>query len=285
MALPVRLLVNVSVADIRREPAHESEMTTQALLGWPLRVIARADEGRWFQVRLPDGYKGWIRSWLTTPAPSGWPGQRVGEIDAALTWLRSAPDAAADPVAAVVVGNRLPVLPARHPGWLLLGLPDGRAGWISRSELLGGRPLDVRAPRRPPRVSALLQTARRFMGVPYLWGGRSVTGLDCSGLIQLTLELHGLDIPRDARDQRTHLERYGTCGSDPVAARAGELIFFGKDAARATHVGFATGGGGLLHAQGRVRQDSLDPVNPVFRRDLRELFQVVCTVPGLKMRG
>lgn len=280
-----RVRVAVSVADIRKEPAHEAEMTTQALLGWPLALLETADEGRWHRVRLPDGYTGWVRSWLVTPDAPGWPGPRVAEVDAPVTWLRREPEVAAEPVTDLPLGARLALLPGRAPGWVLLGLPDGRAGWLPRTDLLRGGPIAAGAARRPPTVERVLATARRCMGVPYVWGGRSPKGLDCSGLTQMALELHGLDIPRDAKDQRRHLEKRATTLHDPLAAPPGSLVFFGKSPDRATHVGFATGKGGLLHAQGRVREDSLDEANPMFRKDLRDLFQVVCRVPGLKGRS
>lgn len=281
---PRRVRVAVSVADIRKEPAHEAEMTTQALLGWPLAVLETADEGRWHRVRLPDDYTGWIRAWLVTPDPTGWPGPRVAEVDVPLTWLRREPDAEAEPVSDLLLGARLAVLPGRAPGWLLLGLPDGRAGWLARTDLLRGGPIGATAARRPPTVARVLATARRCMGVPYVWGGRSPKGLDCSGLTQMALELHDLAIPRDAKDQRRHLEKLAHPIDNPLEAPPGSLLFFGKTRDRATHVGFATGMGGMLHAQGRVREDSLNSDNPMFRKDLMDLFQVACRVPGLKGR-
>lgn len=285
MSLPSRLIVNVSVADVRKAPAHESEMVTQALLGWPLRVLGQAEEGRWFDVRLPDGYRGWVRSWLTAPARPGWPGPLLAEVDAPVSWLRAAPEAASEPVSDIVIGTRLPPLPGRAPGWVLLALPDGRAGWLPRADLLRRTPGPAEAPRRPPTAAAVLRSARRFLGVPYVWGGRSSKGLDCSGFTQMILDLHDVRIPRDAKDQRAALERRARGRREFEGAAPGSLVFFGPKSGKTTHVGFATGGGGLLHAQGRVRLDSLDPVNPMFRKDLWELFQVVCPVPALKARA
>lgn len=268
-----RVHAAVSVAEVHREPAHESEIVTQSLMGERLAVLERADGDRWLRVRLPDGYRGWIRSWLVCPDDPGWPGERLAEIDQPSTWIRSAPDPAADPVSDVVIGTRLPGSRA-GAGWVTVRLPDGRAGFLPAGDLLRGRLHGAEALRRPAAAAARLATARRFLGVPYVWGGKSPRGFDCSGLVQLVHELHGIRIPRDSRDQRRFLARQGRPVRDPLAARAGSLCFFGPTPVRTTHVGFALGSGGLLHAQGRVRVDSLDPSNANYHKELAALFQV-----------
>lgn len=277
-----RLRVAVSVADIHRDPAHESELVTQALMGDILQVLELAEEDRWFRVELPDGYRGWVRSWLVTPATRTWPGGTTVEVDAPIAWIRSAPDDDSDPVADVTIGSRLARRPGGRAGWMGVTLPDGRTGMMARRDLLGGgRPTAV----RPTTAAAVLATARRFMGVPYVWGGRSAKGLDCSGLTQMVLALHRVPIPRDSRDQRSFLEANGNRITDPLGVPAGGLVFFGKNPQAASHVGFSLGEGVFLHAQGWVKIQSLDSRNKDYNKSLHELFQVGCKVVNLPLKG
>lgn len=269
---PGTLLVTVSVADIHREPAHQAERVTQAILGERLRVLDAADAGRWYRVRLRDGYRGWIRSWLAVPGRCDWPGPRVAEVDEPFAWIRSEPSAGAEAVSDIVIGTRLKALSAGGPGWLRVALPDGRTGFVSRSCLLRGTARAADGSRRPATAAAVLATARRFLGVPYVWGGRSPKGLDCSGFVQMTLDLHGITIPRDSRDQRAFFERRPAV-ADPRAVPPGGLMFFGRPAGPATHVGFSLGRGLLLHAQGRVRIQSIVPDKSIHNKELSCLFQ------------
>jgi cell wall-associated NlpC family hydrolase len=277
--------VAVSVADIHRDPAHESELVSQAIMGDLLKVHEVADEERWFRVELPDGYVGWVRAWLVTPHTRAWPGESIVEVDAPTTWIRSAPDLDSDPVSDVTIGARLARRAGGPAGWVSVTLPDGRAGLIPRTDLLaGGRPVTGR--RRPATAAAVLATARRFLGVPYVWGGRSSRALDCSGLTQMVLELHDVSIPRDSRDQRTSFEKKEkNLIFDPLAVPPGGLIFFGKDPQRASHVGFSMGAGAFLHAQGWVKIQSLDKRKNNYHKNLHDLFQVGCKVEFPPVKG
>jgi hypothetical protein len=248
-------------------------MTTQALLGWPLAVLETADEGRWHRVRLPDGYTGWIRAWLVTPDPTGWPGPRVAEVDVPLTWLRREPEATAEPVSDLLLGARLAILPGRAPGWLLLGLPDGRAGgWRGRN--CCGRPIGAgaaRSPRRRPRHA----TARRCMGCLRL--GR---GTPRGSTAQPDPDGAGLHIghPEDTGtsagfEKLAHpIEDAGSPARQPALLR--------KTRDRATHV-FATGRGDA-HRR-RVREIHWTVTTPCSGKTYG-FVQVACRCRGSKGR-
>jgi cell wall-associated NlpC family hydrolase len=266
-------LIEVSVAGIQKEPSHAAELVTQAVMGERVRVLAVADEGRWLRVRLPDGYEGWLRSWLAAPDRAGWPGSRVAEIDAPWTWVYPNAGHRDEPVSDVVIGTRLAATGRAVRGWQPVELPDGRTGVVACDDLLRGRPIGGARPRRPARAPALLATARRFLGVPYVWGGKSPKGFDCSGLTQLVHELHGLELPRDSKDQDAWMARHARAIADPLAVPPGGLLFFGAAGRPVSHVGFSLGEGRFLHSQGRVRQQTLDPSKPEYHKDLAAVFR------------
>jgi len=121
------------------------------------------------------------------------------------------------------------------------------------------KPVDPQAAPRRGTPGELAATARRFLGVPYLWGGMTAHGIDCSGLVSRVYHAHGVRLPRDANLQ------YETPDTAPVERDAllpGDLLFFGEDAGNVTHVGLYLGDGRFVNATTYqapvVREDRLD---------------------------
>ena len=108
-----------------------------------------------------------------------------------------------------------------------------------------------------PDPRTVLERGMAWLGTPYLWGGRSRFGVDCSGLVQVLWGSVGVALPRDASQQHS-LAPFCYDLADPRAWQAGHLAFFSENSDRITHVGLLTGDGRILHASGEVR---LDPVN------------------------
>ena len=253
--------VTSSVADVRKQPAHQAEQTTQALQGDALLPLVHEDG--WLLARLPDGYFGWVRDWHLTLVPSSTVHDFAARTDAraALPLLRlheaPAPESA-------VRGESLlgtPVVRRQsQSGWVEIELPGGICGWVRTDGVRAGA---VPWPATPPAVVATLCA---FIGVPYVWGGKSPKGFDCSGLVQFGFGLHGVALPRDSDQQFA-------CGTDVAAIASGDLLFFGRE--RITHVGVALDTHRFVHARGTVRQNSLSPEDPHHAPDLAAMLRGV----------
>ena len=242
MVRPAHAVVACGVADLRAEPEQEAELVDQAQYGE--RVTLLGARPGWAYVQGPDHYFGWIRDEHLMAA----------EVDALrilvavpLAEIRDAPDPFGRCVDTLPVGSPVAVRGAPRPGWLPLRVPDGVA-WIAQ----GDTATESDLPARPPSADDLLATARSFLGAPYLWGGTTSAGIDCSGLVQQVYRLNGVALDRDA-DQQSLEGR-------PVDLPApGDLLFFGAE--RVTHVAIATGGRSFIHAPmrgGAVEVSSLD---------------------------
>jgi hypothetical protein len=213
---------------------------TQVLFGERVLVLAR--RGRWDKVRVPsqrgsvfrEGIVGWVprRQLRMVAPPAG-----AGEV------VVTAPTASLDVIHGRGLGSRrlrlsyattLPLLAARG-GLLLVGLPGGSEGVLPRRATSA-------AGARTPSGRAIVADAWRFLGLPYVWGGTSAFGYDCSGLVYALFARYGRVLPRDAADQR----RVGR----PIplrAARPGDLLFFGGRG-RIHHVAVYAGRGVMIDA-------------------------------------
>jgi cell wall-associated NlpC family hydrolase len=215
---------------------------TQVLLGDRVRVLEL--RRRWARVVVPDqptpddsrGYPGWVpRRQLTATPPAAAP--KRATVVSRLAWLRA--DAAGGArVLQVSFGTSLPVL-GNVGGLVKVAVPGGdvlrvRAGLVS----VRGRRAAALAPTR----ASLVTTAKGFVGVDYLWAGRSGFGVDCSGLTSLVYRVHGLTIPRDAAPESTA----GAAVPSGSVAK-GDLMFYATDGL-VHHVSMYVGNGRMVHS-------------------------------------
>jgi cell wall-associated NlpC family hydrolase len=266
--LPEGLVVASSVADIRKEPSHASELVTQTIYGDGVEPLKA--EGEWYLVRLDDGYVGWIRSWHTvelSPADqeryAGAARHRVATNHAEVL---GEPVPGALPVTDLVVGTRVRVGASPRRGWRAVALADGKEGFVE------SRSLEPIPRRRRPSRDRLAATGLRFLGIPYLWGGSTPKGFDCSGLIQRIFRLNGVLLPRDS-DLQAEFGRPKPQG-DPAKLRTGDLMFFGSTPRSITHVAMVLPEGRFLHAYGQVRVGSLDPGHRLYEANLLKIWQL-----------
>jgi cell wall-associated NlpC family hydrolase len=213
---------------------------TEALLGD--KVVVTRLRRHWAKVVVPSqpspknsrGYPGWVpRRQLTAKAPIRT--TQVATVVSRTSWLRT-DDSTASRVIKISFGSRLPVL-GQVPGYVRVVTPLGKVRRLAASAAV------VHARGTPALLagqSSLVSTAKKFLGLPYLWGGLSGFGLDCSGLTWLDYRVHGIRIPRDALPQSQH----GTA----VSTRApGDLLFYANDG-RVHHVTMYIGDGQIIQA-------------------------------------
>jgi cell wall-associated NlpC family hydrolase len=246
--------VLASVAEVRREPRHAAEQVTQVLQGEVLTPLLHEDG--WMLVQAADGYVGWVRDWhlqaVSASTPEQFRARADARIDTACVALRAEPRRDADAVGETILGTWVATR-GRDRAWAEIELPGGRTGWVPEATLRN----DTAA--WPATAQSILHMVRRFMGVPYLWGGRSPKGFDCSGLVQFVYGLHGIALPRDSDQQA----RAGLAVETPAA---GDLIVFGRE--RVTHVAVAASATHFLHARGEVRCNAAVAGTPLYDAEL-----------------
>ena len=264
-----RLAGATNLTGVYAKPSFLAEMLSELLNGWGVEVLR--EQERWCFVRQDDGYLGWAyRPYLAQqPTVSPPPTHVVCEP---VSVLRSEPAPDAAPVTRIVGGTH--VFAGRSDAdWINLSLIGGHEGWTPADDL---RPLSALPTDEIGRRAQIVADAFRFVGVPYLWGGCSALGIDCSGFARLLHQLVGLSLPRDADMQF----RAGKPVDYPY--QPGDLLFFGDNARpgspKITHVAVSLGDWRILHSSRSRNGVYVDDVQGVAH--LRESFVAARTFVG-----
>lgn len=244
-----RIVAHALHVPIRREPSDTAEMVNSMLMGETARIVEQPDD-MWFLVETDlDGYTGYVSATMTSETPEKLPAE-THRVE--VPFLHGSVDGLA---------KFLPI------GTPLIPFQEGYK-WGKNKVFKPNNPLKPLEKR--PFVEAVLETAASMLDTPYLWGGRSVLGVDCSGLTHTAALLTGLVLPRDARDQ-AHVGEPVSCIED---LQRGDWVFFSPEPDRPmTHVGLYVGDGRFIHASGLVRYNHFDPVNPEFSAKHLEQFR------------
>lgn len=229
--MPSPARINRPVVDVWKTSSRDSERISQRVLGQPMSIKEIIDD-RWCIATGDDNYTGYVeRRFLTEGAVS--PGAMICVPFAS---VRQSPERSAQLVVRLSIGSCVTRL-ENQGQWTQIGFPGGETGWVMTVQLTDSQGLNyTHAPQR----------AMSLFGTPYLWGGSSAYGIDCSGLTQLMYRLCGVMLLRDAHLQRDD-SRFDHITFD--ALEPGDLVFFGTPD-KVTHVGMHHSPGKYIHSTG-----------------------------------
>ncbi len=263
-------VTNLSVSNNRANPEHSAELMTQSLLGTPVRILKR--QSGFYLVRTPDNYLAWIDAGgvktMTKTQYESW--QNADKViytgDYGHTFATAMVNSSR--ISDVVGGNIFQLL-ATEQDFYKVAYPDGRIGYLPKSQ---AGLYNEWVKRANPNADQILTAARTFMGLPYLWGGTSLKGVDCSGFTKSAYFLNGIIIPRDASQQALVGLPVDVMEKDYISVdkclknlKAGDLLFFaaskrrGVVGGRVTHTAIYMGNGEFIQAAGMVKINSLVP--------------------------
>ncbi len=260
-------VINLSAANLRLKPDHPAELVTQSILGTPIKVLKKGEDG-FYLVQTPDGYVSWLdndgfafmdeselKDWLSSP-------KIIYTKVYGFSYTKA--DENSQPVSDLVEGNLLKII-GEENNFFLINYPDGRVAYVKKDE---AKLFIDWYKALNPTGETILNTAYHFMGIPYLWGGTSTKGMDCSGFTKTVYFLNGIILSRDASQQVNTGELVDT-KDGWQNLQAGDLLFFGRKAEgdkkeRITHVAIYIGDGDFIHAAGRVKINSFNPSKSYF---------------------
>lgn len=235
-------ICKLSVAPMRKEASHESELVSELLFNDIYEVIDENDE--WVKVRcLFDSYEGWVRK------------LQHFEIDEKEynECLRKDKYIITSPIS--YYNNKV--------------LSFGSKIFEEReNSILLRKKFDSRI---------MVESAIKLLDTPYRWGGKSVMGIDCSAFVQLCAKVAGFKLPRDASQQVNH----GVTINFLSEARSGDIAFFENENRRITHVGILLSNDKIIHASGKVRIDTLDQTG-IFNKETNRHTHVLSVIKRLK---
>ncbi|MAW21522.1 MAG: hydrolase Nlp/P60 [Flavobacteriales bacterium] len=234
---------NLSIIPMRHEASDQSEMVNQILFGEHFKILE--SRKKWSKIRLAhDSYEGWIcnKQWIEIEEDNYKKlDQEVSTITTDILDIISK-----DLHQPIVIGSILPSFKSGHA--------------IFNTEMYQ---FDGLTTPGFTQKDKLIENALIYLNAPYLWGGRSPLGIDCSGLTQMVYRLQGVDLPRDAYQQA----EIGTTLSFVEESEPGDLAFFDNNEGKVIHVGIIMENNYIIHASGKVRIDRIDQQG-IFNKDL-----------------
>lgn len=249
-------VVNLSSNFMREEPDYAAENGTQALMGTVVEVIDTVDY--WIQIKSPEPYVAWTTSMGLTPMTEQEKDDYIMApkfiCTALYTHIFESPNAKSRQICDFIMGDLVLKTGIKKGGWTKVTIPSGKSGWVKTKEI---QDFATWASTREVTGENVEAIARKFMGVPYMWGGTSIKHVDCSGLARSVYFMLGVLLPRNASQQaKVGIE------VSREEARKGDLIFFGKSATedkpeRVSHVGIYLGDGNVIHSSLVVRENSI----------------------------
>jgi gamma-D-glutamyl-L-lysine dipeptidyl-peptidase len=253
-------IVNISVANLRSQPRESAELVSQTLLGTPLKVLDR--DRHWYLVQTPDNYIGWADG-LTFARITQFQNDRY-QANKFLMFVKpfgfsyAKADENSQTISDLTWGNILAVKDTLQD-FYEVSYPDGRSAFVLKKEAIGHQEWKQSVTASEQN---LVNAAFRMQGLPYLWGGTSWKGVDCSGFTRMIYQTNGILLPRDASQQV-----WAGVEVPFDSLQVGDLLFFGEKAnnehsERVVHVGMWIGNKEFIHSSGMVKISTLDERSP-----------------------
>ena len=257
-------IIQLSVANLRSKPGHSEELATQVLLGTKVDLLQKTRSD--YRVRTPEGYIAWVPTSSVTAMDSltfvDW--QKSPKLIYTNEFGKSysKPDQKSIRVSDLVYGNIL-TLTKENKNFYEVKYPDGKIAFIPKDEAIT---FDNWLKTRELTAENIINSAKSMMGLPYLWGGTSVKGVDCSGFTKTSFYMNGYVIPRDASqqvlagDEVQIVDKDGKFSEELALKnlKPADLLFFaGGKTSRITHVALYIGNGEFIHSAGTVRINSM----------------------------
>ncbi len=230
-------IIHLPVVDMREKPSLQSKLDSQAIFGEEIQV--RETFRGWFLITTSDDYSGWVKAGSFVKRDEPYP--KDLQTTRLSAHVYAAPDIEYGPLLTLPYGSKLKLLDFEDQRWAKVQLPDGKEAFLQKGDAV-------------EELFELISFSKKFLGLPYLWGGRSSFGYDCSGFIQMLYGSMGIHLPRNARDQildphcnLVTLENLRPC----------DLIFWGKSESDIRHVGMCIEGSHFIHASARENKPYL----------------------------
>ena len=252
-------VINISVANLRSNPKHSAELATQATLGTPVKVFKKEED--WYYIQTPDKYLSWVDAGgivlMDDNQAQKW--KSTTKLIYTQTAGYSYQDSEVGQRVSDLVAGDILELKGETEDFFEVQYPDGRKAFVNKEE---SEPYEGWLEKLDPSQESLVATSKTLMGVPYLWGGTSTKGMDCSGFTKTIFFLNGMVIPRDA-SQQVHTGKAIDSVKNFDKLQKGDLLFFGRKATDSTsekvvHVGMWIGNNEFIHASEMVRISSMD---------------------------
>jgi hypothetical protein len=240
-------VVVVPVANMYSKPTDKADVVSQAIYASNVKLLEA--RGEWSRIETADHYRGWTPSRYLRIILTGNGYATAGsivQVESLFANVYSEPDVTKHrPVVTIPFEVKLEVVEENATlkgtqgtpqGWIHVRLPVLTNAWIQAG--------DVAMDPMPVSIGQSIELAKRFVGLPYLWGGRSSFGFDCSGFTQMLVRARGIEMPRDADKQAAWS---GVARVERKDLEPGDLLFFGSSAKDITHTGMYIGDGQFIH--------------------------------------
>jgi hypothetical protein len=225
----------VGVSPMRATPSHRAEMVSQQLFGEKSFVLER--DAEWIKIQMRyDGYQGWVQQ------------SHVVQIDEDI-YNKNDKGLTSEWINEVDYNGHIMYVPM---GSSVSAFKNGMAFWRKNSVHFKGKIWEPEEIEMSPKL--IKQVAFKFLNTSYLWGGKSVFGIDCSGYAQMVYKFLNTFLPRDAWQQAEQ----GTAVNFLQEAHCGDLAFFDNEEGKIIHVGILLNENEIIHAAGKVRIDKID---------------------------